>query len=476
MKVIIYATGRVFETYKEKIDWKSVVAIADKYPQYDEMYGVPVIHPDDIGNIEYDFIAIFSYQLFEKIKMELVGEYFIPCEKIISWKGVIREEGGTAYDLSFFYKSFLREKKCEKVLDVGMNILPKSFLYKTEILEGKDGILDGIIGEETIFNENLYDNVFESLDDNNKNYDCVLLWKESHCTDTILRMLGWRTKYILLYVSYKLEFFVRICELRRELQKYGKVKYISRVEGIFFIIEPERKNVIEDINIYVVTHKKYNIQSNQLYKPLCVGKYKKEGYLTELAGENIAYLNKKINECTALYWIWKNTNTKYVGLNHYRRFFYNNEVESMDNYLEINHVSDLLREYDIILPRVYSTNYFTVYEQLSNTIDRELCQRVYICFFNELKKKQPYYIEALESVMKGNKIYICNMFVTNREILNRYCEWLFSFLIDVAEKIDVEGYDSYSQRVLGFFAERMWTVWLRKNKLKIKELPYVIPN
>lgn len=76
--------------------------------------------------------------------------------------------------------------------------------------------------------------------------------------------------------------------------------------------------------------------------------------------------------------------------------------------------------------------------------------------------------------MNGHSAFLCNMFVTRREILNRYCEWLFSFLIEAAEAIDVEGYDSYSQRVIGFFAERMWTVWLRKNKLKIKELPYVV--
>ena len=32
----------------------------------------------------------------------------------------------------------------------------------------------------------------------------------------------------------------------------------------------------------------------------------------------------------------------------------------------------------------------------------------------------------------------------------------------------------YSQRVIGFFSEWMWTVRLRKNKLRIKELPYII--
>ena len=40
-------------------------------------------------------------------------------------------------------------------------------------------------------------------------------------------------------------------------------------------------------------------------------------------------------------------------------------------------------------------------------------------------------------------------------------------------EIDVENCDNYSRRVIGFFAERMWTVWLRKNRVKVKELPYV---
>ena len=91
-----------------------------------------------------------------------------------------------------------------------------------------------------------------------------------------------------------------------------------------------------------------------------------------------------------------------------------------------------------------------------------------------IEKHQPEYLQIFDDVMNGHSAFLCNMFVTRREILNRYCEWLFSFLIEAAEAIDVEGYDSYSQRVIGFFAERMWTVWLRKNKLKIKELPYVV--
>ena len=84
---------------------------------------------------------------------------------------------------------------------------------------------------------------------------------------------------------------------------------------------------------------------------------------------------------------------------------------------------------------------------------------------------QPGYLDAFDAVMQGHKLFICNMFVMSRDIFNEYCEWLFSFLIEAAENIDVEMYDNYSRRVIGFFAERMLTVWLMKHDFKIKELP-----
>ena len=67
-----------------------------------------------------------------------------------------------------------------------------------------------------------------------------------------------------------------------------------------------------------------------------------------------------------------------------------------------------------------------------------------------------------------------SMFVTRRKILNMYCEWLFSFLIEAAEKMDISGYDVYSKRIMGFLAERLLTTWLLKQNLKIKEQPYTV--
>lgn len=119
----------------------------------------------------------------------------------------------------------------------------------------------------------------------------------------------------------------------RELHKYFKTIKFKMEDAVFWLVDLSPKTILKEINIYVVMHKEYQVRCDELYQPICVGKfYQNKDYLTETAGENISYLNDKINECTALYWIWKNTNSEYVGLNHYRRYFYNNGVQSDSNF------------------------------------------------------------------------------------------------------------------------------------------------
>lgn len=476
MRIIIYAMGQVFERCRENIDWKCIIAIADKNPKYaGTIQGVPIISPADICNLQYDFIAIFSNRMFEEIKMELVGEFSIAKDKIISWREVLKDGWKEGVGVSNFYKSFLKERKCKRILDAGMSIIPSFFLTKNELLDGEGIILDGLLNSASNFNENLYDTVYSKLSDCKSCYDVILL-DETQCDEVLLDSFKGRTKYILLHTRYLKGGQSNLKLVKNELQRYGNVRCISNVDGLFWILDTKSKNIQKDLDlsIYVVFHKRYHIRLNFPYQRLCVGGYLEKGAFTEQIGDNISYLNKKINECTALYWIWKNTDTKYVGLNHYRRYFYNDETKSMDNFLDSEHAKYFLENYDIILPKMGPMDGMTVFEQMNNSINQKLFEKSYTMMRNVIEKKQPDYLDAFDSVMRGHNAFPCNMFVTRREILNLYCEWLFSFLIEAAEEINVDGYDSYSQRVVGFFAERMWTVWLQKNKFKIKELPFVI--
>ncbi len=68
------------------------------------------------------------------------------------------------------------------------------------------------------------------------------------------------------------------------------------------------------------------------------------------------------------------------------------------------------------------------------------------------------------------------MFITRRKIFDAYCEWLFSFIIDVTEEVlartnlaQIDNARKY--RAVGLISERLMTVWLMKKNLRIKALP-----
>ena len=222
---------------------------------------------------------------------------------------------------------------------------------------------------------------------------------------------------------------------------------------------------------YVVTHTEYPIQQDDLYRTLCVGKYSEDGELSDKEGDSISEYNPSINECTGLYWIWKNTSSDYVGLSHYRRFFFRDFDDDL-NRLDKQRIKEILidKEYDIILSLKLNLNW-SIYRNMQQMVGEKFCDIGYKAFYDAIEKHQPEYLDAYEDMFKHNRMYSCNMFVTRRDILNAYCEWLFSFLLEAADNIDVsEGIDGQT-RTAGYFAELMWTVWLAKQDLKIYELP-----
>ena len=464
-KFIIYAMGQVFERYKEQIDWDTVVAIVDKKPSdVKEINHVPVLTPRALKELQYDSIAIFSNKYFESIKRDLIGDYFVLPEKIVSWKELLRQEEKINYDFAYF-----RDYPCKKILDVGMNVLPFYILSAEELSPISQVRIDGVKGDAFVENNNLYRNTYNGIKMVNKYYDAIVLSDMSAVED--IAILKDKTDVLIAHFAL-LEEGLMFCE-----KVFDKTKWclwqMPTVEGVLWIAKRIHENLNIDVAIYVVTHKEYAVKADELYQPICVGTYAKKEYVSEKVGENISYLNHKINECTALYWIWKNTSSEYVGLNHYRRYFYNSSIKSTGNYLDKETISALLADYDIILPITHPLPpMMREIDRLRTTMDVRAFEKGYELVRDAIKTKQPDYVQAFDDVMNGHNIFVCNMFVTKREVLNAYCEWLFSFLIEVAEAMDVSEYNDYSKRVIGFFAERMWTVWLRKQKLKIKEMPY----
>ena len=107
--------------------------------------------------------------------------------------------------------------------------------------------------------------------------------------------------------------------------------------------------------IVIATHKPYRMPSDPCYLPLHVGRAGKEdiGFSGDDTGENISQKNPFYCELTGLYWLWRNVDSDYKGLVHYRRHFGGSgkSKNPWERILTQGELEELLKEHDVLLPR-----------------------------------------------------------------------------------------------------------------------------
>lgn len=231
-----------------------------------------------------------------------------------------------------------------------------------------------------------------------------------------------------------------------------------------------------DVTILVATHKKYWMPEDDVYLPLHVGKEGKAdlGFSGDNEGINISEKNTNYCELTGLYWAWKNLDCDYIGLCHYRRYFAGkNAGKNLANKKEIIfHKADyewLLKKYDVIVPKKRSYYIETVrsqYEHAHYKKDLALVESI-------ISQDHSEYLDAFNKIMNSRSLHLYNMFVMKKTYFDRYCGWLFSILFKLEQNIDLTGYDIYQKRVFGFLGERLFNVWLEKERLSKAEVNVV---
>lgn len=241
---------------------------------------------------------------------------------------------------------------------------------------------------------------------------------------------------------------------------------------------------MNNIKIFVCLHKKeLPFIQTKVFQPIYVGEQQQIGhhFITDNTGDNIHEKNGRYGELTALYWIWKNYPMQdFVGLCHYRRYFwvkrfsifYPTSMSALKFGTMKSHFAVAGEKYlenaDIVLPSSVKLKW-SVMDQFSkyhNGNDLKLMRNI----LNEIC---PEYIPAWDEVMQGNTINLIVMFLTKKEILHQYCCWLFPLMFRFDE-LDTQDRNGYQQRVNAFLAERLMNVFIMHNKLKLKELPYVM--
>lgn len=190
--------------------------------------------------------------------------------------------------------------------------------------------------------------------------------------------------------------------------------------------------------------------------PIQVGAALAEKRICEICdntGDHISYKNRQYCELTALYWIWKQDCSDYVGLGHYRRHFeLDEEMIQRLAYSDINVV--------LTIP-IFD------YPSVGEVYRRDHVERDWNVMFQALETLCPKYLAAARELEAGRFYYAYNMFIMKREILDSYCTWLFHILFYCEQHCEGER-DSYQERYIGFLAEHLMSIYFLYHEQEYK--------
>ena len=211
--------------------------------------------------------------------------------------------------------------------------------------------------------------------------------------------------------------------------------------------------------IYIIKHRECETLELRGYKDLGVGK------MFDGCKDNINGLNPFINEMTAIYDIWKNKRDEIKGQIQYRK-----HLEEDGEILSYDRVKRLLQDYDIITTKQYYT-FNGIYNNLRSEIGDELSKRTLDKYYRKLIDIEP----ELYDYFNTKSFHYGNMFICKKQIYDDYCKWVFSIIIPLTEDFIIEDAKIVNKnRMIGYLCERLFTYYIIKNNLNVKECDAVI--
>ncbi|WP_407894632.1 DUF4422 domain-containing protein [Lacticaseibacillus sp. N501-2] len=227
----------------------------------------------------------------------------------------------------------------------------------------------------------------------------------------------------------------------------------------------------EELKVIVVTHKDFDdTKLPKCYQVVQVGS---DDHLQTLhpnwqrdnTGINISSENAYYCELTAQYWEWKNSTikSKYVGLVHYRRYFfdYHDKSTSYDqDIITDRQIEEILQKKDAILS--FPTAKYAGYGTLYNNKSKEEQDINWVTIEKIIHDVYPEYVDSFNRVLYGKLATWGNMLITKRHLFEQYSAWLFDVLDRYDVQMEAEGHKRIP-RVDGFLSEYLLLVWFHKN-------------
>ena len=477
MKYAVYPRGRNLEKNIGLLDLSDCVAVIDKDAHEGEVFhGLSVYKPEWLIDNRVDLVIIFTdnANLFAEIHKQLITQNGMSQDRIVHYRKM--QETLTEMELYSFKRRYLLAKRPKSLLIAEdakygkHHMLWKEYAGQNELPETTDYC--GPHPEYGVGNF-IYGRMYNQVSEIDRIYDLALC---PGLPKNVGELLA-KCRCIGFFVPFSLGMEGGVKGINRimaSLKPYGKVVLHTMNRGWIVEVVNEKLRHKESLAIFQVTHRPYSLLYDEHYIPIAVGDFHYYRGVTDAAGDNIAIYNPQINECTALYWAWKNTDYDYVGLCHYRRYLAMTDDPRDSYHLQYDDVMILLQDYDILLTRLsVIEDERTIGQRVKSSVaDEALYERVRDLIYAGMKKHHPESYDFFCKYMNGNAMYGYHTFVMSRELLNDYCNWLFPMILEVVSQVDVsQAKDAKSRRVVGYFTECMLTVWVLERKLKIKELP-----
>ena len=235
---------------------------------------------------------------------------------------------------------------------------------------------------------------------------------------------------------------------------------------------------MKKVSIVIAAHKEYEMPKDKIYLPVFVGSNKKNNildYQRDDDGINISEKNPFFCELTGVYWAWKNIDSDYVGLVHYRRYFcvekkLPKDIKGrIDKVLNSEQLEEILKDTDVVLPKkrkYYIEDLYSHYKHTLYIEPLDITKQI-------IKEKFPEYLVEFEKLHSRTSAHMFNMFIMKKDIFDSYCTWLFDILFELEKRVDVTKFDSFHARFFGRVSELLLDVWINTNNISYKEVKVV---
>lgn len=161
--------------------------------------------------------------------------------------------------------------------------------------------------------------------------------------------------------------------------------------------------------------------------------------------DNMDDMNPWYCECTGLYYLWKHSKAKIVGLEHYRRYFGNNNRQ----FLRAKEIKTLLTKYDCICAS------YKVHKKRYNFLNTHVNRNIIV----ECEKFWRY--AKLNTKPYRNKVAYtadANMFIAPSSLLNEYASYIFPLMKKWIK--DSKFNKEKNKRIIGYIFEVTFGYWL----------------